>query len=60
MIKRLFWESQNKRTQIIRHCDVAFELIHDGITVMEGRFEPLCKYVWAEFIDWPGREKKTK
>lgn len=46
----IFWTSQDGRTVILRHCDVAFELVHDGIQVMPiGRFEPICRYVWAEF-----------
>ena len=50
---RTFWTSEDGRTRIIRHCHGVFTLEHDGREVMpQGTFERICRYVWAEFIDW--------
>lgn len=46
----VFWKSPDGKTQIIRHCDRVFELMHDGVKVMPtSTFERLTAYVWAEF-----------
>lgn len=45
-----WWESPDKRTRIVRHCDVAFELFHDDIPVMPvTSFKVVHDYLWAEF-----------
>lgn len=44
----VFWE--RGRVQMIRHCDIVFELLCDGIPVMPvGSFERINQYLWAEF-----------
>lgn len=46
----VWWVSGDGRTQIIRHCDVAFELIHSGVRVMPiGSFFQIHDYLWLEF-----------
>ncbi len=49
--RRVFWETHDGRTRIIRYCHGVFGLEHDGRDVMhEGAFEKVNAYAWAEFI----------
>lgn len=50
--RKVFWESHDGRTKIIRYCHGVFGLQYDGRDVMEeSTFEKIQAYVWAEFID---------
>lgn len=51
--RKVFWESHDGRTQIIRYCHGVFGLEYDGNEVMpETTFEKIQSYAWSEFIDW--------
>ncbi len=47
----VFWESEDGRTRIIRHCHGVFLLEYDGMDILEGSFEKVNNYCWHEFID---------
>ena len=50
--KEPFWESKDKLTQILRHCDGIFSLVYKGEEVFPSpsSFEKCANYVWAEFM----------
>jgi hypothetical protein len=55
--RKIFWKTQDGRTQIIRYCDGVFGLEYDEKEVMpETTFDRVQAYVWAEFIDWAPKE----
>lgn len=51
--RRVFWRSEDGRTQIIRYCHGVFGLEYNGREVMpEATFERINAYAWAEFISF--------
>jgi hypothetical protein len=49
--RTVFWQSEDRRTEIIRYCHGVFGLEHEGRTVMpETTFEVVTRYVHAEFL----------